>query len=702
MFQQIKTLKSRSKQINNQQKKMKLTQFDLFSSEFYFNLEGQNHKKGTLQGVILTILSYSLILTYFVYLCNQYLNNSIDPQFRSQSFVSSIRKEIPLTEDIIGFNFYYNTSLTIDKFQMLQNKTYLVFMPFLYYQDKLNHIYEQINLNITECSSPQLKDQNCIDMSQINNYTLVLDQSNKVISQVFINVYGCLDLDEFKTTIPDNCATQSEIDAIINGFYSGFSMFLKTQQYNTTSKQIQTDYRYIEIFGISSQFILSSLKTQMQNTQVKQGLVIQEQQSYSTAIQYDQTIQSFDRQISLQQSIGPYIQVAIQMDEIVQFTKIQYPTITQILALANSIGLIAIICKTIARFLSQNIIKEDFFILIMRNLFQEKYQQVLQHNNLINKCDLKIQIQSREEDIPDEILEFQNKTNINLPNFQSNFMEKRKKISPYQQNSNISFQKQRFLFDEESEYKIFNGPGSISSLKSQQNHSKNYTKITKFDKIDTISQNESIQSSKMNSKLYSKNDQSPIQRKPINKKQDTSKNNKRTEFKKSETKQSYGDIISQKLKVMRHGSMKKAVQKMMFKFKCCKAQEFLKSQGIEQKQKEKIFTEVQKNLNINELFKDILFLKKAISMILSLDQIAAVQLIGLTDNYMNLDLESTSSKVNFQKQRKKLNHFEKYYSILQNEELQIDYIEQFLLKCVEDDNLNDIDQRIFQSITKNN
>ncbi|KAL4509801.1 hypothetical protein ABPG73_023017 [Tetrahymena malaccensis] len=165
----------------------------------------------------------------------------------------------------------------------------------------------------------------------------------------------------------------------------------------------------------------------------------------------------------------------------------------------------------------------------------------------------------REEDIPDDLLELQKKNNIILPSFQPDFISNKKSISPYQ-DSRYSFQKQKFLFEEVSEQansiKVINYQDSINSLKSQQNRSKNFT---------NLSQNESLQSSKINSKRCFKNNQSPSQRNTISKIQEKTKNNNKSEFKKQETKQSFSEVISQKLKVMKHNSIKQAVKRSIFK-----------------------------------------------------------------------------------------------------------------------------------------
>ncbi|EAR96556.2 AMP-binding enzyme family protein (macronuclear) [Tetrahymena thermophila SB210] len=456
---------------------MKMFLFDLFSSEFYFNLDGSHYKKSTLQGVVLSLASITLVVSYFAYLLNQYLNNFIDPLYKSQSFITSDRKEIQLTDDLVGFQFQYNNSLSIQQYEVQQNKTYLVYYPLFYYQDTINNIYQIINLTVIQCTAPELKGYNCIDFSPIRNYTLLRHNSNGIMSQLQINIYGCLDLDSFKTTTPSNCAPQKDIDDVINGGQAGLNIQLKTQQYNTSSM------------------------TQMQETTVKQGLIIQGQQ------------------FSLQTGFGPYNQITIVLDEIVQQIQVQYATITQILALHD-----------------------------------------------LPKLNFKVELKTQEKD---------------------------------------------------------------------------------FNKC-------------------------------------------------------LGNAIAQKLSIMKNSEIKKVIQSTIFKFQFFKSQEFLQSKGVEKKQMDKMRQEVQQNLNINELYKDVIFLKKAMSMLLSLDQMASIQLVGLTDNFMNLDLQNKNQKISYDQEKKKLNHFERQYSILQSEKLQTYYIERFLIKCQENCDLSEVDQRIFSSITKKN
>ncbi|EAR96553.2 AMP-binding enzyme family protein (macronuclear) [Tetrahymena thermophila SB210] len=694
---------------------MRILNLDLFSSEFYFNLDGPYYKKGTIQGVLLSFSSVILVLSYFFYLLHQYLNNFIDPQFRSQSFISSSSHGVQLDQDLIGFFYYYNTSLTVEQYQIIQNKTYLVYYPYFYYQDPINNIYQTINLNITQCTSPQLQGFSCIDFSQISNYTLILDNISNILSSLYINVYGCLDLDDIKTTIPDNCATQSEIDNVINGDASGILLKLKTQQYNTTSKEIQTNYRSMQIYSLQNQFILSSMKTQIQDTEVKQGFLLQSQQYYSSPIYYETTMYSFDRNVSLQAGVGPYNQINIFIDEIVQYTQIKYPTITEILALVNSVAAIIMIIRFLGRMVSQKLIKEDFFILILRNLFQQKCQEILQINNLINKSGTLMQVQSRSEEeasqnrqqeLVVDAEEKDNKTNFLLPNFESKYLQKRVNSNFNLDNSS---QKNRLFFDEEKDQnEQFRKNNSM--IQSSTSPSTNQVKLQvlgnllNFDKIDTVFQNESLITQQMDCRtqtLQKKDSVSQIQF--LNNKLDRPKSNFKDKLKGQVNKndKNLSEAISQKLSIMQSKSIKESLQNIIFKFKCFRSKNFLQSKGLKQKQLDKIREEVLKSLNIYEFFKDITFLKKAISMLLSSDQIAALQFVGLTEDLLNLDLKRKDLRVIYEQEKKKLNHFERQYLILQYEELQVNYIERFLVKCQEGSDLTEVDKRIISSINQN-
>ncbi|KAL4466665.1 hypothetical protein ABPG72_016782 [Tetrahymena utriculariae] len=374
---------------------MSVLKLDLWSSEFYFNVGTHSIRRTTFFGLFLTISAIASVLFYFLYLIHLYFSNLIDPQFRQQNFITDEKKEVPLTNDLIGFQFYYNLSTTLDQYQASQNKTYLVYIAQFYYQDTNNNIYNTIYLNTVKCSDPQLKGFICIDFTQASNYTYLLDASNSnyVYSSIQINIYGCNDLDTVKTTIPNNCAAQSDVEKLINQADAYFYLKLKTQQFNTTSKMIETKYRTIYNYVQSNQYVLNTLYTQKQDTVVYSGLWYQKQEKFSSPIQYNQITQHFDRNIGLANGLGPYSQSELLMDEIVKQFQIEYPTIIKLLTLVHAVAGLAMLTRLLGRFYSQSVTKQDFLSLFLQNIYNQKYENINLHNDQLNqKTDCPVQI----------------------------------------------------------------------------------------------------------------------------------------------------------------------------------------------------------------------------------------------------------------------------------------------------------------------
>ncbi|EAR87818.2 AMP-binding enzyme family protein (macronuclear) [Tetrahymena thermophila SB210] len=690
---------------------MGILDFDLFSSEFQFKLGAQHYKKGTLQGIIFTVFIIVAVLSYFIYLMYLYSYNLIDPKFRAQSFIMNNRIDIPLTQNLLGFSLAYNSSMTIEEYQAFQNKTYIVYIVQFYYQDSTNKVYEQFNLNLTQCEDPSLRGYNCIDFSKISNYSIILDQQNNVQSELFINLYGCNDLDSIKTTVPDNCAPQSEIDSIINGIQTSFYLKLKTQQFNTTSKQIQTNYRNIYLYGLSNQFTLSTIKTQKQETRVDNGLLFQTQEVYSSPIQYDYNSQTFDRQISLNSGLGPYIQISLVMDEIMQQFQIQYPTITEILALVNSVASIIVVFRFLGRNFSQKLIQEDFFMLFLRNLYQDKYQQIAIQNNLLEKnYEISLESQASKQEFTDEIQQDQSTKNIKIPALKTksrDFVEK-SQFNNYLDNSKYLFTKNNTQITDEQESNNNDiDLRSGSKLKEDKQKPKQIDRLLNQIKFNANSSTfiETPKSpSKFKNFLLQKNE-NQIENMSFKKKiirNDCKANTEIIElYKIKSNDKTFKSIIDQKLKAQNSLAIKQETQKLIFKFQLFKQNKFFQRKGIDPQQIKKICQQANSNLDIFVFYKDIIFLKKAISLLLRQDQLAAIQLVSLTDNYLDFDFSQVDLKPNFKKIKDKLNHFEKHNAIFQSEELQSHYIQKFLLKCQNEKKISEIDLRILYSIIKN-
>ncbi|EAR93539.2 transmembrane protein, putative (macronuclear) [Tetrahymena thermophila SB210] len=694
---------------------MGILRLDIFSSEFFFNIGAFQNKRGTFLGLLLSIIAFFSVVLYSIFTFNQYFSNQINPKFRSQSFILNEKKEIPLSQDLVGFQFYYNQTTTVDAYQQQQNKTYVVYYPFFYYQDINNQVFNYINLDLVQCTDPSLQGFICIDFSNVNNYTLILDSqnNNQILSSININIYGCRDLDNVKTTIPDNCAEQSEIDDVIDAYETYFYLKLKTSQYNTTSKQIQTYYRSIYTYVQSQQYTYNTLNTQKQETEVNEGLMFQSKLTYSSPIQYNMISQYFDRQKSLKHGFGPYLQTTVQMDEIVQQIQIQYPTITEVLALINSITALIIVLRAVGRFYSQRLIKQDFFMLFFQRLYSEEYKKILKHNNLIeqdNKICFVTQTKG-EEEFKDEIIE--NELNDKLvPNFETKFkdhVEKSQISNSKDEHSNlfskqsdqqadeiqfkevenkikinfINKKKVKSKFEIRSKYPDDLASSSLSSSSQHKNTPKSLRSISW--KQQNQMQNQFFSSQKVNEMKIDSNITETLDKNHL-------------PF--SNRKQLF-DGNSQKYNIIEKNSQLQAIKNLIFKFKFFKSKHHLQSKGVDTAFVKNLQNEADRRLDIFEFYKDILFLKKAIAMILTPDQLAAIQQICLSQNFLNFDKRSNRSKIQFEQIKGKLNYLETQFSIMECEDLQEQYIQKFFEKQKQNNQQSEIDQRIISSIIKN-
>ncbi|EAR82465.2 AMP-binding enzyme family protein (macronuclear) [Tetrahymena thermophila SB210] len=599
----------------------------------------------------------------------------------------SDRIDVSLSQDLLGFMFNINSSTNIDQYQQESNKTYLVYYAQLYYQN--GNFSQYINLDVIKCTDPQLQGYNCVDFSKISNYSLVLDNSVALFSQILINVYGCLDVDSFKTTIPNNCASQKEIDDIINGNTSGLLLKMKVQQYNTTSKQIQTNYRNIFSFLQSSQFIITTLKTQKQETQVNEGLLFQSKQTYNSPIQYEQMSQNFDRQFSLEQGLGPYNQVSIYLDEIVQQFQIQYPTFTEILALVNSVALV-----------------------ILASKFIDKNLQILKQNFLIDQNnEIQLSSQQTNEVFLDEISEKQNKLDLNIPCFNSKFRD-------YVEKNQITHKKHEIFLQKGDDISVIS-ESTLSCKNTNQHRSKTFQNESKISIIDKLQQNDNsvkkyleikrpiflktknqipFKLQKQSQNHLEKTDQVEISEKNVKKNSLFVETQIKNNLTQSQNQGSLREAISQKLQAIYSNSMKNITQKLIFKSRLFKTKDSDAYKSIDTNTLAQISKEVKKSLDIYEFYKDIIFLKKAVSMLLNKDQLAAIQLVNLTDKFLNFNLNNETLKTDYQSAKSQLNYFEKQFLILQSEQLQAQYIEKFFKKVHEQKQLIEVDKRIIQSI----
>ncbi|KAL4499533.1 hypothetical protein ABPG73_009083 [Tetrahymena malaccensis] len=179
----------------------------------------------------------------------------------------------------------------------------------------------------------------------------------------------------------------------------------------------------------------------------------------------------------------------------------------------------------------------------------------------------------------------------------------------------------------------------------------------------------------------------------------------------SEQKNETNNHYSLKFVALKDKKLANQIQKIIFKTKLCKKQEFLKSQGLSKQTIKIIESQIDKDLDILELYEDIIFLKKAIMILFTTDQLAAIRLIGCSSSFLDQDILDFGQIFyqfdNIYKQQflktetqKDISHYEKQFAISLSDELQYKYVNKFLKRCQMSETIDQLDEKILTSMYK--
>ncbi|KAL4495963.1 hypothetical protein ABPG73_011031 [Tetrahymena malaccensis] len=165
--------------------------------------------------------------------------------------------------------------------------------------------------------------------------------------------------------------------------------------------------------------------------------------------------------------------------------------------------------------------------------------------------------------------------------------------------------------------------------------------------------------------------------------------------------QSLFQTLSKKIKALSEKPISQKVQNLLFKTILCKRRKFLESQGLNKQKMLDLEEQVNESLDYFSVYKDIIMLKKAIFVLLSKEQLAALQLVGFTDN-QDRSLTDLNSKRDLYSPKSinesNKNYFQEQFKIHKSSEIQSQYIYSFLLKCQNQQNMSLVDERLLSSL----
>ncbi|EWS74153.1 hypothetical protein TTHERM_001081738 (macronuclear) [Tetrahymena thermophila SB210] len=600
---------------------------------------------------------------------------------------------MPLSNDFFGFQLAPQFNQDLITQQYSQNKTFIVFLAFYFYRNSSYNGYQQ--LDVVNCKNPQLNGYYCVDYSKNPYLNIKIGNKNNVFSELIIFSYRCQDTDIYKTFVPDNCADPSEIDKYLANTQNTLNFRLQISQYNTTSKEVEIGYINNRLASLGNYLTLAELKVKKQITSIKEGLFLQSESSFSSPISVQFGSSSLDYKSYVRETGKKMISlVTVDVDENVQYFNIEYPPFTEILALCNSFFALLMILGVICRAIAQRLIRQDIFLLVLQNSYQETYQKILKNRN-IAQFNEDILLNQVDKSLLTANEGIENNQQILIPQFkhlssQSVF----RKGQSYDSKQSCSKQHNQLLQDNQVSIsnvlfqphqelsQVFTKPNKQSPpLKSYQSYSlkKDNSYQSNLSLCQTSQKNEITRS------IYLKSHNK-------NSKQDETNNQSRTK-----NDCNFNQIINQRLTAFSNQKVNEKVKNQLFKIRLFCKNKFLESCGLNKQMMDKIEKQVFESLDFYKLYKDIQLLKKAMMMLLSKDQFAALQLVGYSHEFLGLKLDK-QTKATIENIENQKSHLEQQNIIQQSEELQSQQIGLFLQRYQSQQNLSQVDKRIFSSM----
>ncbi|KAL4503537.1 hypothetical protein ABPG73_017280 [Tetrahymena malaccensis] len=155
--------------------------------------------------------------------------------------------------------------------------------------------------------------------------------------------------------------------------------------------------------------------------------------------------------------------------------------------------------------------------------------------------------------------------------------------------------------------------------------------------------------------------------------------------------------LQQHIQDMQKMSLSNKILNNILGQKICKSRRDKEKKLNSQKQLKTIEKYILSELNILNFFQDIIFLKKAIMLLLTQDQLAVLKLVGLSSSILDLDLQNIED--NFDQHENSLSHYEKQFLLLKSQKLQQRYMDKFLMRCSNrSNNLSEFDNTILAQL----
>ncbi|KAL4467361.1 hypothetical protein ABPG73_000452 [Tetrahymena malaccensis] len=141
------------------------------------------------------------------------------------------------------------------------------------------------------------------------------------------------------------------------------------------------------------------------------------------------------------------------------------------------------------------------------------------------------------------------------------------------------------------------------------------------------------------------------------------------------------------------------IEKIIFQTRPFNSTTYLESKLKQKEVFSLIKEQIDDSLDFTKFYKEILFLKKAVMILLDKEQLAALYLVGLDVKSINNNKEN--KLLTNLTEDNHTSHFKEQFELLQSQEIQLQYINYFLQRCQNSQNSDQIDKRLYSSLITN-
>ncbi|KAL4473756.1 hypothetical protein ABPG74_022620 [Tetrahymena malaccensis] len=396
----------------------KLQKLDFFAQQFSF-LVGPQKKKKTTEGALYTIIAFSLSLGYLLYLLVLFFDNKLLPKITTKIKNQTNLQDIQLSQSLFGFTFT-SQGQTLQQLQQSTGKQYLIFIA----QKATLSLQQQqyIDLPIADCEDQNFLGYLCLDYNKMteDQKMLMVDPTNEEISQYILTIQPC-------TGLP-TCASPEEINSKIIDKNFKFYVKVRTAHYNEQSQKYEQGFQ-IDLIAFDDSL---ALQNQYQLTQsvniVSNGFLFQNSSVSKFISSFEKSTQYYSPSNLLQKAgFTGYAQLLFYLQQSQEINHIQFPLITEVLALFKPIVNILFTIGVFTKLFSRQQIVEN-----LNTLFLKEYYRITALK-LLSSREKEDQIKNNKKNDNQNKNNEQNKTNQQI---YKNAQQGINQNTIFQQNSN--------------------------------------------------------------------------------------------------------------------------------------------------------------------------------------------------------------------------------------------------------------------------